>query len=196
MGRGGWGRGSEALTGSGCYQRWPSLTKTFTSSIVTPGTGTTCVPSAQCVPASACARVGWLQWCMRLRVGRRDDPARATHVLDPDTDIGAAGLGRGPCRQAEVAEWRQDKRITIRGNGVPKPILTFREANFPGYVMDVLDSETFDRPTAIQAQVRRPAWQHAKRPWPTGHTRAPGGCGGSMYALADQDPDLLLASWR
>lgn len=37
----------------------------------------------------------------------------------------------------EVAQWRQDNRITVIGNGVPKPILTFKEAMFPEYVMKV-----------------------------------------------------------
>ena len=35
------------------------------------------------------------------------------------------------CPQADIAEFRQKAKITIRGQDVPKPLLTFAEANFP-----------------------------------------------------------------
>ena len=55
-------------------------------------------------------------------------------------------------RQEEIGEFREQSKITIRGESVPKPILTFDEANFPRYVMDTLMSESFNAPTPIQAQ--------------------------------------------
>jgi len=54
--------------------------------------------------------------------------------------------------EADIAEFRQKAKITIRGQDVPKPLLTFAEANFPRYVMDTLLREDFPTPTPIQAQ--------------------------------------------
>ena len=34
--------------------------------------------------------------------------------------------------QHEVEKFRRDNAITVQGNDVPKPVLTFEESNFPG----------------------------------------------------------------
>ncbi|XP_075888332.1 putative ATP-dependent RNA helicase DDX17 [Nelusetta ayraudi] len=54
--------------------------------------------------------------------------------------------------QYEVEEYRRKKEITIRGTGCPKPIISFHQAHFPQYVMDVVMQQNFKEPTAIQAQ--------------------------------------------
>ncbi|MBN3292777.1 DDX17 helicase, partial [Polypterus senegalus] len=52
----------------------------------------------------------------------------------------------------EVDEYRRKKEITVRGSGCPKPIVSFHQAQFPQYVMDVLLEQNFTEPTSIQAQ--------------------------------------------
>ncbi|XP_053711512.1 probable ATP-dependent RNA helicase DDX17 [Synchiropus splendidus] len=52
----------------------------------------------------------------------------------------------------EIEEFRRKKEITIKGSGCPKPIITFQQAQFPQYVMDVLMAQNFKEPTAIQSQ--------------------------------------------
>ncbi|KAM9746519.1 putative ATP-dependent RNA helicase DDX17 isoform 2-T2 [Menidia menidia] len=54
--------------------------------------------------------------------------------------------------QSEMEEYRKKKEITIRGSGCPKPVLSFQQAQFPQYVIDVLVQQNFKEPTAIQAQ--------------------------------------------
>jgi superfamily II DNA/RNA helicase len=54
--------------------------------------------------------------------------------------------------QEEVDAFRVQAMITCRGVDIPKPILTFEEAKFPGYVMKTLMSEKFEAPTPIQSQ--------------------------------------------
>ena len=34
--------------------------------------------------------------------------------------------------QHEVENFRRDNAITVQGNDVPKPVLSFEESNFPG----------------------------------------------------------------
>nr|QOS47395.1 DEAD-box DDX17 [Locusta migratoria] len=58
-------------------------------------------------------------------------------------------LARSP---QEVARYRASKEITVKGNGVPDPALTFEEGNFPDYVMNEVRRQGFEEPTAIQAQ--------------------------------------------
>lgn len=53
---------------------------------------------------------------------------------------------------AEVEEFRRKHQITVSGRDVPKPIETFDEANFPGYVMNEVKAQGFTKPTPIQAQ--------------------------------------------
>lgn len=52
----------------------------------------------------------------------------------------------------EVDEFRQKHEITIKGQGVPKPVTSFDEAGFPSYVLDAIKSVGFEKPTAIQCQ--------------------------------------------
>eukprot|EP00039_Didymoeca_costata_P032423 m.37772 g.37772 ORF g.37772 m.37772 type:complete len:522 (+) comp9350_c1_seq1:151-1716(+) len=54
--------------------------------------------------------------------------------------------------ESDISKFRKDAKITCAGHNIPRPILTFDEANFPGYVMDTLLKEGFDKPTPIQAQ--------------------------------------------
>jgi ATP-dependent RNA helicase DDX5/DBP2 len=54
--------------------------------------------------------------------------------------------------QAEVEKFRRDNQITISGKDVPKPVETFDEAGFPGYVMNEVKAQGFTKPTAIQSQ--------------------------------------------
>ncbi|XP_077380375.1 putative ATP-dependent RNA helicase DDX17 [Festucalex cinctus] len=54
--------------------------------------------------------------------------------------------------QYEIEEFRQKKEITIKGSNCPKPVITFQQAQFPQYVMDVLMQQNFVEPTPIQAQ--------------------------------------------
>ncbi|XP_049863206.1 uncharacterized protein LOC126356303 [Schistocerca gregaria] len=58
-------------------------------------------------------------------------------------------LNRSP---QEVARYRASKEITVKGNAVPDPALTFEEGNFPDYVMNEVRRQGFEEPTAIQAQ--------------------------------------------
>ncbi|KAJ9645970.1 ATP-dependent RNA helicase dbp2 [Coniosporium tulheliwenetii] len=54
--------------------------------------------------------------------------------------------------EAEVAKFRQEHQIAVQGRNVPKPVTTFDEAGFPGYVMSEVKAQGFARPTAIQSQ--------------------------------------------
>ncbi|XP_030591255.1 probable ATP-dependent RNA helicase DDX17 [Archocentrus centrarchus] len=54
--------------------------------------------------------------------------------------------------QYDVEEYRRKKEITVRGSGCPKPVISFHQAQFPQYVIDVLMQQNFKEPTAIQAQ--------------------------------------------
>lgn len=53
---------------------------------------------------------------------------------------------------AEVEAFRKENSMTIRGTDVPKPVQTFDEAGFPGYVMNEVKAQGFAKPTAIQSQ--------------------------------------------
>lgn len=52
----------------------------------------------------------------------------------------------------EVEAWRKEKEIAVQGRNVPKPVQTFDEAGFPGYVMSEVKAQGFAAPTAIQSQ--------------------------------------------
>ena len=53
---------------------------------------------------------------------------------------------------SEAEAWRASKHITVQGNGVPKPVLTFEEASMPEYVLSEVIKCGFDKPTPIQSQ--------------------------------------------
>lgn len=52
----------------------------------------------------------------------------------------------------EVEQFRRSKEITVDGHDVPHPIQHFHEASFPDYVMQGIENQGYDSPTAIQAQ--------------------------------------------
>ncbi|XP_061685356.1 probable ATP-dependent RNA helicase DDX17 isoform X2 [Syngnathoides biaculeatus] len=54
--------------------------------------------------------------------------------------------------QYEIEEFRRKKEITVKGSDCPKPVMTFQQAQFPQYVMDVLIQQNFTEPTPIQSQ--------------------------------------------
>ncbi|KAI9788257.1 MAG: ATP-dependent RNA helicase dbp2 [Peltula sp. TS41687] len=54
--------------------------------------------------------------------------------------------------ERDVAAFRKQHEITIRGSNVPKPVETFDEAGFPGYVISEVKAQGFSKPTAIQSQ--------------------------------------------
>ncbi|KAI9846761.1 MAG: ATP-dependent RNA helicase dbp2 [Sclerophora amabilis] len=54
--------------------------------------------------------------------------------------------------ERDVDAFRKLKEISVQGTNVPRPVETFDEAGFPGYVMSEVKGQGFDRPTAIQSQ--------------------------------------------
>jgi ATP-dependent RNA helicase DDX5/DBP2 len=52
----------------------------------------------------------------------------------------------------DVDAFRREKEITVQGKNVPRPVETFDEAGFPGYVMSEVKAQGFTHPTAIQSQ--------------------------------------------
>lgn len=51
----------------------------------------------------------------------------------------------------EVDEYCKKMEITVKGDNVPKPCITFEETCFPPEMMQVM-TQGFSEPTAIQAQ--------------------------------------------
>jgi ATP-dependent RNA helicase DDX5/DBP2 len=49
-------------------------------------------------------------------------------------------------------EWRKSKDITVIGNGIPKPVMTFEEASMPEYVLREVLKQGFKAPSPIQSQ--------------------------------------------
>lgn len=54
--------------------------------------------------------------------------------------------------ERDVAAFRKQHEITVHGRNVPKPVESFDEAGFPGYVMSEVKAQGFTKPTAIQSQ--------------------------------------------
>lgn len=52
----------------------------------------------------------------------------------------------------DISQYREIKDIIVQGDNVPQPNFGFDESNFPDYIMQVLLSQGFADPTAIQAQ--------------------------------------------
>ncbi|XP_019770650.1 DEAD-box ATP-dependent RNA helicase 20 isoform X1 [Dendroctonus ponderosae] len=52
----------------------------------------------------------------------------------------------------DIEKYREMKDIIVRGENVPQPNVNFEETNFPEYILQVLMSQGFEDPTAIQAQ--------------------------------------------
>ncbi|KAK9375969.1 P-loop containing nucleoside triphosphate hydrolase protein [Lipomyces chichibuensis] len=51
-----------------------------------------------------------------------------------------------------IEQFRTDKKMTVKGNDVPRPVETFDEAGFPSYVINEVKAQGFSAPTAIQSQ--------------------------------------------
>lgn len=51
----------------------------------------------------------------------------------------------------EIQQFQADKQITTSGRGIPNPILTFEEGNFPDYVMNQIRRNSWQSPTSIQS---------------------------------------------
>lgn len=54
--------------------------------------------------------------------------------------------------ETAVKTFREKHSMTVNGKDIPKPVETFDEANFPGYVLKEVKQQGFDNPTAIQSQ--------------------------------------------
>lgn len=52
----------------------------------------------------------------------------------------------------DIRAFRENARITIKSDYAPNPITTFEESSFPSYILDVIKSKGYQKPTAIQAQ--------------------------------------------
>jgi ATP-dependent RNA helicase DDX5/DBP2 len=53
---------------------------------------------------------------------------------------------------ADVKAFRAEHSMTVIGKDIPKPVETFEEAGFPGYVLKEINQQGFAAPTAIQSQ--------------------------------------------
>jgi ATP-dependent RNA helicase DDX5/DBP2 len=54
--------------------------------------------------------------------------------------------------EKEAEEWRASKQIVVKGNDVPKPVMTFEEASMPEYILSEVLRCGFSHPTPIQSQ--------------------------------------------
>lgn len=54
--------------------------------------------------------------------------------------------------QEEVDQYRRDKKITVEGKKVPKPVPTWTEAKLPPYVMPLIMDKHWQTPTPVQSQ--------------------------------------------
>ncbi|KAJ3268149.1 hypothetical protein HK104_005460, partial [Borealophlyctis nickersoniae] len=54
--------------------------------------------------------------------------------------------------EKEVKDYRAQHSMTLTGNNIPRPMLSFQTANFPPAIAAALKDSGFDNPTPIQAQ--------------------------------------------
>ena len=54
--------------------------------------------------------------------------------------------------EQDANTWRASKHISVQGQDVPKPVMTFEEASMPEYILSEVLKQGFDRPTPIQSQ--------------------------------------------
>merc|ERR1712054_497144 len=54
--------------------------------------------------------------------------------------------------EEQAKEWRAQHDLSVEGNGIPKPCLTFEEASMPDYVLNEITACGFEKPTPIQSQ--------------------------------------------
>ncbi|KAJ3194198.1 ATP-dependent RNA helicase dbp2 [Entophlyctis luteolus] len=53
---------------------------------------------------------------------------------------------------AEIAAFRNEHQMTLTGNDIPRPVVSFDEITFPGYVLREVLAAGFKAPTPIQSQ--------------------------------------------
>jgi ATP-dependent RNA helicase DDX5/DBP2 len=53
---------------------------------------------------------------------------------------------------SDVQRYRDEHQITLHGRDIPKPIITFEEANLPDFLMKEFVKAGYKAPTPIQAQ--------------------------------------------
>jgi ATP-dependent RNA helicase DDX5/DBP2 len=54
--------------------------------------------------------------------------------------------------ESEVQQIRADKKLTVEGGGVPRPVTKFEDCNFPDYLMAEIGRSGFKEPSPIQCQ--------------------------------------------
>jgi len=54
--------------------------------------------------------------------------------------------------KADVDAYYEEHQVNVTGSDVPKPVLTFKEASFPGYILNHIGKQNWTAPTSIQAQ--------------------------------------------
>ena len=54
--------------------------------------------------------------------------------------------------EQEIAQFRKEQEMTIRGNNINKPITQFEEAGFPAEVLAAIKKNGYETPTGIQCQ--------------------------------------------
>lgn len=55
--------------------------------------------------------------------------------------------------EEEVKAYKEEKKIVVKGESMPRPVTTFEESRFPKYIIQQLEStDNFVNPTAIQSQ--------------------------------------------
>lgn len=79
------------------------------------------------------------------RIASHDLPAVQKDFYHEHPDVTAMSA-------TAVEKFRREHEMVIRGEGVPKPITNFAQANFPPVIARRLAEQGFDQPTPIQAQ--------------------------------------------
>jgi len=54
--------------------------------------------------------------------------------------------------QEDVDKWLAEKKCEVKGNDIPKPVLSFQEASLPDYILAEIARANFVAPTPIQSQ--------------------------------------------
>lgn len=54
--------------------------------------------------------------------------------------------------EQNVLAWRSKHEMIVTGNNIPRPVQSFAQANFPGYILGEIAKAGFENPTPIQSQ--------------------------------------------
>jgi ATP-dependent RNA helicase DDX5/DBP2 len=54
--------------------------------------------------------------------------------------------------ESELRSWREEHKVVVQGQDIPKPVMTFEEASFPEYILSAVLTQGFEKPTPIQSQ--------------------------------------------